>query len=59
MFLGLNVKCPVFLPDVNQVPVFLIYIKEGPYIKLHPEEVVLIRVNRQIDGHDKAEMCFS
>jgi len=35
MFLGLNVKCPLFLPDVNQVPVFLTYIKKYPYIKFH------------------------
>jgi len=62
IFLGLNVKCPIFLPDVNQIPIFVTYIKKGPYIKFHkilPEEVMLIRVNRQTDGHDKGEMCFS
>jgi hypothetical protein len=35
MFLGLHVKCPIFLPDVNPVPVFFTYIKKGPYIKFH------------------------
>jgi hypothetical protein len=61
VFLGLHVKCPKYLPNVK-VPVFLTYIKKGPYrnfTKIHPEEVMLICVNRQIDGHEKSEMCFS
>ena len=35
MFIGVHVKCPIFLPDVNQVPIFLTYIKNCPYIKFH------------------------
>ena len=35
MFLGLHVKCPIFLSDINQVPLLLTDIKKGPYIKFH------------------------
>jgi hypothetical protein len=47
MFLGLHVKCPIFLPDVNKAPVFLTYIKKGPYIKFHK--------NKSRGNH--ADMC--
>jgi len=35
MFLGLHVKCPIFLSDVHQVPIFFRDIKQVPYIKFH------------------------
>jgi len=28
MFLRLHVKCPIFLSDVNQVPIFITYIEK-------------------------------
>jgi hypothetical protein len=57
-FLGLHVKCPILI----KFQFYLHILKKAPtsnFTKIHPEEVMLICVNRQTDGHDKGEMCFS
>ena len=59
MFLGLNVNFHYFCPMLIKFQFSSHILKKAPtsnFTKIHPEEVTL---NRQIDGHDKGEMCFS
>jgi hypothetical protein len=49
MFLDLHVRCPIFLPEVNKVPVLLTYIKKGLYIKFHKNTSRGSHADRQTD----------
>jgi len=62
MILGLHVNCQYFCPMLIKFQFSSQILKKGPisyFIKIYPEKVMLISENRQMDGHDEGEMCFS
>jgi hypothetical protein len=62
MFLGLRVNRQYFCPILIKFHFYSQILKKAPisnFTTVYPEEVMLIHVNRRMDGHDKGEMCFS
>ena len=62
MFLGLHVNRQCFCLILIKFHFSSQILNKDPisnFTKIYPEEVMLIHVNRQMDGHDKGEMCFS
>jgi hypothetical protein len=61
MFLGFHVDSQYFCPILIKFPLSSHMLKKAPtsnFTKIHQEEVMLIRVNRQIDGHDNVKCAF-
>jgi len=61
IFLGLNMNSHYFCLILIKFHFSSQILKKAPtsnFTKIHPEEVMLIRVNRQTDEHDKGECAF-
>jgi len=62
VFIDLHVNSQYFCPMLIKIQFSSHILKKAPtsnFTKIHSEEVMLICVNRQADGRDKGEMCFS
>ena len=62
MFLGLHVNHQYFCPMLIKFQFSSQILKKDPtsyFTKIYPEKVMLISENRQMDGHDEGEICFS
>jgi hypothetical protein len=62
MFLGILVKCPLFLSDLNQTWIFSAnfqkILQHQIFLKIRPVEAMLFHMDRRLDKHDKANSHF-
>jgi hypothetical protein len=65
-YIGLHVKCPLFLPDFNEIWIFLDRVSKNTqistFMKIRPVGAELFHADRRTDGrtdrHDEANSRF-
>jgi len=59
MYVGLDVKYPLFLSDFNETWIFSTDFQISNFMKIRPVEAALSNVDGRMDRHDEANSRFA